>query len=143
MRLEINCGGCHVPAHHHMIVDNHGVLVDLSAVRGGALDNPDVVKLEWDDALPRVDPRYAPGHMTVRPAGAVDVARAPFWDYGQIEPYLQAYHQRRDEIQAASAFDPRAEAEAQAEREAAERAEFERLKAKFEPENADVDRPQG
>jgi hypothetical protein len=84
-------------AHWRMVVDGHGVPIDLDHVRNsivdpGSLTGPEVARVEWG-------PRVEGGEM--REAGVItrrDGQRVPFFDRKLLAPYLALYARRRGEL---------------------------------------------
>lgn len=97
MRALISAVGNHLPhGQHYMVVDGHGVLLDLSAVHG-TLHGPTIHCTEW--GLQRDGTRMRHGGVIVRQNGQ----RQPFWDATLLAPYLLAFFNRRDAIAAEQA----------------------------------------
>lgn len=95
MRVLISAEGEHEPAgHHYMVVDNHGLLVDLSNVLG-ALHDPTIRRVEWGQVQDGVQIRD--GGTIIRQDGH----RQLFFDLKALDPYLAAYKAKLDELTAA------------------------------------------
>lgn len=92
MNVLISNEGKHEPAgHHYMVVDGHGLLVDLSGVSGQLLD-PTITRVTW--GLQRDGVEMKPGGTIVRQDGHKQV----FWEAKLLEPYLEAWRAKRDEL---------------------------------------------
>jgi hypothetical protein len=87
---------------HHMVVDNHGVLVDLSGVQHSVVNaqsfnDPAVSRVEWGlHSLP--DGR---GGLRTVEGGTVHLRNGsvqPFFDRNLLDPYLAAYRARKQEL---------------------------------------------
>lgn len=92
MRVLISAEGDHSPKdHQYMVVDNHGILIDLSKVDGNLID-PTISRVEWG--------MRADGNVQ-REGGVIvrrDGGQQKFWDKAVLEPYLEAYYARRAEL---------------------------------------------
>lgn len=91
---HLDAAGARVP--HWMVVDNHGLLLDLSGVLGNLVD-PTITAVTW--GLQRDGNDLREGGTIVRQDGH----RQAFWDRGLIEPYLKAWKAKKAEIE----VDPR------------------------------------
>lgn len=92
MRVLISAEGSHEPpGQHYMAVDNHGLLLDLSAVTGSLVD-PTIVKVEWGQVVIGGDLREG-GTITRQDGG-----RQTFFDREALKPYLDAWRAKKAEL---------------------------------------------
>src|SRR6266851_274133 len=97
MRVLISAEGNHEPDLHYMIVDGHGLLVDLdgmqnSAVDPGTLTDPTIRRVEWG-------PQVVNGEM--RECGVItriDGSRQTFVERELLKPYIARYERRKKEL---------------------------------------------
>ena len=95
MRVLISNEGDHEPKGTYMVVDSHGLMVDLSKIAGQLLDRS-VTRITWE-------PQIVNGESTE--GGAIyrqDGGRQVFWDRDLLKPYLDAYQARKVELLAQS-----------------------------------------
>lgn len=95
MKVSIYSGE-HEPAHSYMVVDNHGLLVDLSSL-GGMFVDKSIQAIEWRPVLE---------HETLRDRG--DISRKGgveqtshtqrFYDFSVLQPALDLYNKRKQEL---------------------------------------------
>lgn len=93
MRVLISAEGEHSPDWHYVVVDGHGLLVDLDGMQNSAVDpasltDPTIVRVTWG-------PTIANG--TASEAGEIvrqDGSRQTFFDRELLKPYLAAYQAR-------------------------------------------------
>jgi hypothetical protein len=83
MQVSISSGG-HVPDLPYMVVDGHGMLVNLSNIEGELLDRV-VSKVTWGPIVVNGEARE--GGTILRQDGT----RQPFWDVNLLSPYLKAW----------------------------------------------------
>jgi hypothetical protein len=83
MQVSISSGG-HVPDLPYMVVDGHGLLLDLSKIEGQLLDRV-VSKITWGPVV--INGENREGGMIQRQDGT----RQPFWDVNLLTPYLKAW----------------------------------------------------
>lgn len=92
MRVLISAEGSHEPAgQHYMVVDNHGLLLDLAAVQG-ALHDPTTARATWGSVVMGGEMREG-GQIVMR-----DGSKRAFFDRTALAPYLAAYKAKRDEL---------------------------------------------
>src|SRR5262245_17748968 len=75
----------------YMVVDSHGLLVDLSKISGTLVD-PTITSVTWGPQLDGTNMRH--GGCILRQDGG----RQLFWDSELLKPYLDAWRARRDEL---------------------------------------------
>jgi hypothetical protein len=112
MRVLISAEGNHVPDHHHMIVDGHGLLIDLEPF-GGLGADPSVRTIEWDKGRTPGGELREFGIVTRYPGvpQTTDIQR--FWELTPIQPYLDAHAALKKQHAAdQAAFDASADAAA-------------------------------
>lgn len=90
MRVTITADGQHDPPAHHIVVDGHGLLLDLDGL--GSLVDPTIARVEWGPNALEGGARE--GGWIIR----TDGHRTPFQDRGALKPYLAAFRRRDDEI---------------------------------------------
>lgn len=94
MRALISAGDHDPKGHHHMVVDGHGLLLDLSGVQTPfPLHDPTIVQTEW--TLVQDGTRSRPGGIITRQDGSKQV----FYDEALLAPYLAAYRARRAQLE--------------------------------------------
>lgn len=100
MKVLITAEGNHEPkGHHFMVVDKHGVLLDLSNVQG-SLHDPTIAKVTW--GLIQDGRQIREGGVITR----VDGHRQVFFDQAPLAPYLEAYRARRAQIETPAPAEP-------------------------------------
>lgn len=92
MSVVISNEGEHEPTGlHYMVVDNHGLLVDLSKIAGTLID-PTISRVTW--GLQRDGGQMREGGTIIRQDGSKQL----FWDSELLKPYLDAWRMKRDEL---------------------------------------------
>lgn len=94
MRIVIEAGD-HEPKWHHVILDNHGMLVDLGGCPGPIAD-PLVFRIVWDDDMNDNGWR---GCIYRRTAGSNAIGEQRLADVRVIKPYVARYLARKAEIE--------------------------------------------
>lgn len=100
MRISINASGAHEDATLgrccYMVVDNHGVLVDLKGLPG-PLSNPDVLGIEWGMIS---DEGQEYGYLTRSSgtAAAPAVRAEKISGIEVLQPYIAAYNARMAQV---------------------------------------------
>lgn len=84
-------GKPHAPGVVHMVVDGHGLIVDLSKIAGTLVD-PTILKVTWGLQRDGADQKF--GGCIIRQDGS----RQLFWDPELLKPYLDAWRLKRDEL---------------------------------------------
>lgn len=105
MRVLISSEGTHDPPGTYMVVDDHGFVLDLSAV-GPPLVDPTISRVTWDLQLDGATMRE--GGTIFRPGSKPQV----FWDQALLKPYLDAFEAKRAKLFAADAPMPQPPAHA-------------------------------
>ena len=95
--MLINAPDEHNPGMHYMVVDNHGLLVDLRNMRNSAVDpssltDPTVAQVTWGPSI-RDGEMSESGTVTL-----VDGTRRTFFDKVLLRPYLAAFEARRRDL---------------------------------------------
>jgi hypothetical protein len=114
MKVSVDCEGRHDPSWHYVVVDGHGVLVDLTGL-GGPVGEPGVARIEWDDQIPVLFPAgvdratgkpfqaQPAGKVWRRPPGTSQVMATGFTDGSQIAPYVEAWRRQIAKVRGATA----------------------------------------
>ena len=99
MRVSIDFAGEHTDHTGSrlpfMVVDRHGVLVDLSKVQGTLVD-PTIARVEWGPVVANGQQRD--GGVIVR----TDGSKQAFWDARVLAPYVKAWKLMTGELNAAT-----------------------------------------
>lgn len=93
-RVLISTEGEHDPPHHHMVVDGHGILIDLSPL-GGLGADPSITRITWGPMV-MPDGTVRDGGQVFRRGGVrqtTDTQR--FFDLEQLRPFIEAHAARR------------------------------------------------
>ena len=106
MRVSITSGS-HTPDLDFMVVDRHGLLLDLSTV-DGALWDPTITRVDWGPVV--VNGEQREGGMVYRQDGG----RQPFWDAKALNPYLEAWRAAKAKAEGDQAAHEAAEAQERA-----------------------------
>ena len=88
MRVLISAEGQHDPPGQYMVVDGHGLLIDLTGVAGTLVD-PTILRVEWGPSVITGQPQEA-GIITRRG----EARQQPFYDKALLTPYINAFRAR-------------------------------------------------
>ena len=103
MRVMIDATGNHEPDLHYVVVDGHGLLVDLDGIRKSIVDptsltSPDIARVEWGPGVGRNGGGLEGGIVTM-----VDGSQRPFFDRHLLTPYLACYQAQKAKLLSAPA----------------------------------------